>query len=62
LLRAGMAADLVVFDAVRVQDRATYTKPHQYSQGFDYVVVNGKVVGDEGKMSDVRPGRAIRAR
>jgi N-acyl-D-amino-acid deacylase len=60
LLREGMAADLVVFDPARVQDRATYTKPHQYSQGFDYVLVNGRVAVDEGKLGNVRSGKALR--
>jgi N-acyl-D-amino-acid deacylase len=62
LVREGMAADLVVFDPQRVEDRATYTKPHQYSQGFDFVLVNGKVVVDNGKLTDARPGRTLRHR
>src|ERR1051325_620088 len=41
ILREGAAADLVVFDPSRVQDKATFEKPHQYSEGFDYVLVNG---------------------
>jgi len=62
LVRAGMAADLVVFDPARVQDQATYAKPHQYSQGFDYVLVNGKVVVDEGKLTNTRAGQTLRHR
>src|SRR5262245_42243662 len=60
LLREGMAADLVVFDPTKVEDKATYAKPHQYSQGFDFVAVNGKLVVDEGKLTAARPGRALR--
>ena len=55
-----MAADLVMFDPARVQDKATYAKPHQYSQGFDVVLVNGQIVVDGGKLTDVRAGRTVR--
>jgi N-acyl-D-amino-acid deacylase len=60
LVREGMAADLVVFDPARVEDKATYVKPHQYSSGFDFVLVNGKVVVDEGKMTNTRAGQVVR--
>jgi N-acyl-D-amino-acid deacylase len=60
LIREGMSADLVLFDPARVQDKATYSKPHQYSQGFDYVVVNGKLVVDDAKLTGARPGRTLR--
>jgi N-acyl-D-amino-acid deacylase len=60
LVRAGMAADLVIFDPARVQDKATYANPHQYSQGFDYVLVNGKLEVDEGKLTNQRSGQALR--
>src|SRR5262249_13318802 len=51
LLREGMAADIVIFDPQRVEDRATYAKPHQYSAGFDYVLVNGSLAVNEGRLS-----------
>ena len=60
LVREGMAADLVVFDPARVEDRATYAQPHQYSRGFDFVLVNGQIVVDRGKLTDVRAGRPLR--
>jgi N-acyl-D-amino-acid deacylase len=56
LLREGMAADLVLFDPARVQDKATFAKPHQYSEGFDYVIVNGKIAVEEGKLTSARGG------
>jgi N-acyl-D-amino-acid deacylase len=62
LLREGMAADLVVFDPVRVQDKSTYAQPHQYSQGFDFVLVNGQIVVDDGKLTAARPGQPLRHR
>jgi dihydroorotase/N-acyl-D-amino-acid deacylase len=62
LLRPGMAADLVLFDPDKVRDKATFENPTQFAEGFDTVVVNGKVVLDEGKLTAERPGRALRRR
>ncbi|SPF43835.1 D-aminoacylase domain protein [Candidatus Sulfopaludibacter sp. SbA4] len=62
LVREGMAADLVMFDPARVEDKATYAKPHQYSQGFDMVLVNGGIVVDGGKLTDARSGHTLRHR
>ena len=47
-IREGAAADILIFDPKKVEDRATFTNPHQYSAGFDYVLVNGKIEVDEG--------------
>jgi N-acyl-D-aspartate/D-glutamate deacylase len=60
LLRSGNVADVTVFDPRRVIDRATYTQPFQYSEGIEYVLVNGTLVLDQGKHTDARPGRALR--
>jgi N-acyl-D-aspartate/D-glutamate deacylase len=60
LLRPGQFADITLFDPARVVDRATYTQPFQYSVGIEYVVVNGKVVLDQGNHTGARPGRALR--
>jgi N-acyl-D-amino-acid deacylase len=62
LLREGYWADLVLFDPERVADKATYQKPHQYSEGFDLVLVNGEAVVEEGKITGARPGKVIRHR
>ncbi len=59
LLRPGMKADLVVFDPATVADKAEFGKPHQYSVGFSHVVVNGKVVLQDGKMTGVLPGQVL---
>jgi len=61
-VREGFWADLVLFDPARVQDKATYTQPHQYSEGFDLVLVNGQVVVDGGKATGARPGQVLRHR
>ena len=60
LLREGYAADIVVFDADKVQDLSTYDKPHQYTTGFQYVLVNGQLTVDEGKHNGTRAGNTLR--
>jgi N-acyl-D-aspartate/D-glutamate deacylase len=60
LLRAGQYADITLFDADKVIDRATYVDPFQYSVGIEYVVVNGQLVLDRSKHTGARPGRALR--
>jgi N-acyl-D-aspartate/D-glutamate deacylase len=59
LLAPGMWADVTVFDAARVIDHATFEKPHQYSTGIVWVVVNGRVVLEQGKHTGARPGAAL---
>jgi N-acyl-D-aspartate/D-glutamate deacylase len=59
-LQEGCDADIVVFDAATISDRATFEKPMEPSVGVRYLVVGGTVVVDEGKIvPDVFPGRAI---
>ena len=60
LLREGYAADIVIFDEQKVQDLSTYDKPHQYTTGFKYVLVNGQLTVDEGKHNGTRAGTALR--
>jgi N-acyl-D-amino-acid deacylase len=60
LLREGMAADMLVFDEKEVTDLSTYDKPHAYSKGFHYVLVNGTVVIEEGKHTGKKPGQTLR--
>ena len=59
ILRPGMVADVTVFDAEKVIDRATYVDPFQYCEGIEYVIVNGQVVLDRGKHTGAKPGRAL---
>jgi N-acyl-D-aspartate/D-glutamate deacylase len=59
-LREGADADIVVFDAGTIGDRATFEKPMEPSVGVRYLVVAGTLVVDEGKIvPDVFPGRAL---
>jgi N-acyl-D-amino-acid deacylase len=60
LIKPGMAADVVLFDPAHVEDKATFADPHQYSQGFDVIVVNGKVAVENGKLTEARAGKVVR--
>ncbi|HEX2606222.1 MAG TPA: D-aminoacylase [Flavisolibacter sp.] len=60
LLREGYAADLLLFNEAEVQDLSTFDKPHAYSKGFRYVVVNGEVVVEQGVHTGARSGVALR--
>jgi dihydroorotase/N-acyl-D-amino-acid deacylase len=59
LLRPGMAADITVFDPERIRDVATFEDPNRYSEGVSYVIVNGRVVLDDEKLTAERPGRVL---
>lgn len=60
LIRAGTFADVTVFDPERVIDKSTYQDPFHYSEGIEYVLVNGRLVLDKGTQTGELPGRAIR--
>lgn len=59
IVRPGFVADLVVFDPEMVADKATFEEPHRYSEGFDYVIVNGVAVVADGEITDERSGKFI---
>jgi N-acyl-D-aspartate/D-glutamate deacylase len=58
-LAEGMRADVVLFDAQRVVDRATFQNPHQYPEGIPYVIVNGVVTIDNGRHTGALAGEVI---
>jgi len=60
LLRTGMYADVVVFNAATIKDHSTYEKPHQLSTGIQNVFVNGVEVIRDGRHTGARPGRVVR--
>ncbi len=59
LLKEGFAADIVIFDEKKVADLSTFEKPHQYSTGFKYVLVNGSITLDTGKHNGSRNGTIL---
>jgi N-acyl-D-amino-acid deacylase len=62
LIQPGLFADITIFDPEKVIDRSTYAEPFQYSEGIEYVLVNGQIVLDKGQHTKARPGRALRHR
>jgi len=58
-VETGWFADLVVFDADRVIDTATYDDPRQFPAGIPYVVVNGQVAVDHERLTGVLAGQAV---
>jgi N-acyl-D-aspartate/D-glutamate deacylase len=59
LLREGMTADITIFDPDTVIDRATFTDPHQYPVGIEYVIVNGEIVIEKSEHTGARPGQVL---
>ena len=59
LLREGLAADVLVFDPKNVRDKATFFEPHQHSEGIDYVLINGRLAVDAGKLTGVLAGQVL---
>jgi N-acyl-D-amino-acid deacylase len=60
LIAPGFAADLIMFDLDRIEDRATYAEGAQLASGMDLVLVNGTPVLENGRATGARPGRALR--
>jgi N-acyl-D-amino-acid deacylase len=60
LLVKGFKADLVIFDPTSIRDEATFTDPHKFPKGINYVLVNGQLVVDNGNQLDVLSGEVIK--
>lgn len=59
-LAVGNYADIVIFDPNKIQDKATFEKPHQLSEGMIHVFVNGKQVVNNGQHTGVKSGRFVK--
>jgi len=62
LVKEGYLADLVLFDLKKLDDKATWSNPHQYPEGINYVLINGQVVLENGQITGCRPGQVLRSR
>ena len=58
-IREGHAADLVLFDLATIRDKATFFEPHQHSEGIEFVLINGQVAVDSGKLTHVLAGKVL---
>lgn len=61
VIHEGAAADLVIFDPAKIQDQATYRNPHQLATGVSYVLVNGELAMDNGKLTGKKAGIVLTA-
>lgn len=59
-IKKGYFADITIFDANSIIDKATFKNPFQYSQGIKYVIINGELVIDKGKHTGKLVGRVLR--
>jgi N-acyl-D-amino-acid deacylase len=60
MLQPGYAADLVIIDPSTVSDKASFDRPHQFSTGIPWVIVNGQVVIENGTHTGTRSGQSLR--
>jgi dihydroorotase/N-acyl-D-amino-acid deacylase len=60
ILKEGMKADITIFDSKTIIDKATFKKPHQYSEGIYYVIVNGKLAIHDKEFLNIKAGEVLR--
>lgn len=60
-VRTGNVADLVVFDPDKISDKATFSKPHQYSVGISYLIIDGKIVVDHDELTGIKAGQPLKS-
>ncbi len=59
-IKEGYAADILVFNPEKIRDKGTWQEPHQYSEGVEHLLINGKFAIDNGKYTGTLPGKPIR--
>jgi len=60
VLAKGMKADVIVFDPANVKAKATYPNPFQFAEGFDLVIINGKVAREDGALAATKAGTVLK--
>jgi dihydroorotase/N-acyl-D-amino-acid deacylase len=55
----GKKADITIFNPKTIIDKATFENPHQYSEGIEYVVINGKLAVDKGIFKPIKSGEVL---
>lgn len=59
ILKEGAFADIVIFNFEAIKDAATFENPHQYPEGIHWVLVNGRIAADHGKVLSKNGGRVL---
>jgi N-acyl-D-amino-acid deacylase len=59
-LKKGFIADIVIFNPEKIEDKATFANPHQYSEGIQYLIINGEIVIEDGKYNGKLAGKTLR--
>jgi dihydroorotase/N-acyl-D-amino-acid deacylase len=59
IIEIGKKADITIFNPETIIDNATFVRPHQYSEGIEYVLVNGKLAVDKGVFKAEKSGRVL---
>jgi N-acyl-D-amino-acid deacylase len=60
IIKEGYWADIVIFNPDKIKDKATFEDPHQYPEGIYYVIVNGQIAVDNGKITGLKPGKILK--
>jgi N-acyl-D-aspartate/D-glutamate deacylase len=60
IIQKGYFADITIFNPETIIDKATFTNSHQYPDGIEYVIVNGKLTIEQGNHTDAFAGRVLR--
>jgi N-acyl-D-aspartate/D-glutamate deacylase len=60
LVREGYFADVVIFDEAQITDKATYENPRQFPEGVEYVIVNGQILFERGRLHPIKAGKVLR--
>jgi dihydroorotase/N-acyl-D-amino-acid deacylase len=59
IIEIGKKADITIFNPETIIDNATFVRPHQYSEGIEYVLVNGKLAVDKGVFQPIKSGEVL---
>jgi len=59
-IKTGYKADIVLIDLNKLKNKTSISNPHAYSEGVEYLLINGKVVINNGKYTGELPGRVLK--
>lgn len=59
-IKEGYKADIVIFDLYNIKTKTSISNPHQYSEGVEYLIINGKMVLDKGDWTGMLPGKILK--